>query len=270
MTDAKSTAERVGNSVWLERGVRIGLVAYGVVHLLIGWLALQLAFHDPSGAASQQGAMQELAQQPYGDVLLWAVALGLFLLAVWQLSEALVGHRKDDDPKRLAKRAVSVGRAVVYAVLGYSALGTALGEESTSSKDRLTAKLMELPLGQLIVGALGVAIIAVGVALARYAVTRSFERHLEPGATAGSSGTAVTRLGQVGYASKAIAFAVAGGLFVWAAYTYDPKKAGGLDAALHTLQGAAFGPWLLALVGLGIACFGLYCFAWARYADTAA
>jgi hypothetical protein len=67
-----------------------------------------------------------------------------------------------------------------------------------------------------------------------------------------------------------VAFAVVGGLFVWAAYTYDPKKAGGLDVALHTLRGEGFGPWLLVLVALGIGCFGLYCFAWARYADTTA
>lgn len=269
MTDAKSTAARIGDSIWLERGVRVGLVAYGVVHLLIGWLALQLAFHDPSGAASQQGAMQELAQQRYGDVLLWAVGVGLFLLAIWQASEAVVGHRGDDDLKRLAKRALSAGRAIIYAVLGYTAVGTALGEASTSGKDKLTARLMELPFGQLIVGAVGVAIMAVGVGLARHAVTRSFEKQLDVGATAGSSGTAVTRLGQAGYIAKAVAFAVVGGLFVWAAYTYDPKKAGGLDVALRTLQGETFGPWLLGLVGVGIGCFGLYCFAWARYADTA-
>lgn len=270
MTDVEETAKQLQDSVWLERGVRVGLAAYGLVHLLIGWLALQLAVGDSSGPASQQGAMHQLAQEPYGDVLLWAVAVGLFLLAVWQLLEALVGHRSDDNPKRLAKKAVSLGRVVIYVVLGYTAAGTALGEGSSSRKDQLTAKLMALPFGQLIVGALGVAIIVVGVALARYGVSRSFEKRLEPGATSGSSGTAVVRLAQVGYVAKAVAFAVVGGLFVWAAYTYDPKKAGGLDVALHTLQSESLGPWLLGLVGFGIACFGLYCFAWARYADTAA
>lgn len=270
MSDVKRAATQAQDSVWLDRGVRVGLVAYGVVHLLIGWLALQVAFGDPSGSASQQGALQQLAQEPFGNVLLWGVAAGLFLLAIWQLAEAVVGHRSEDDPKRLLKRAVSAARVVIYALLAYSALTTALGEGSTSQKDRMTAKVMAFPLGQLIVGAVGVGIIVVGVALARHAIARKFEKRLEPAATSGSSGTAIVRLGQVGYLAKAVAFAVVGALFVWAAYTYDPKKAGGLDVALRTLQGEAFGPWLLALVALGIGCFGLYCFAWARYADTTA
>ena len=268
MSDAKNTARQMQDSVWLERGVRVGLVAYGVVHLLIGWLALQLAFGDPAGAASQQGALHQLAQEPYGDVLLWVVGIGLFALALWQAFEAVVGHRSEDNPKRVLKRGVSVGRAVIYALLGYSAISMALGEASSSKKDQLTAQVMDLPFGQLIVGAVGVGVIVAGVGLARHGLTRHFERSLEPGATSGSSGTTVVRLAQAGYLAKAVAFAVVGGLFIWAAYTYDPQKAGGLDVALQTLRGEAFGPWLLGLVAVGIGCFGLYCFAWARYADT--
>ena len=96
MTDrAGSTAEQMGeraqNSEWLDKAIRAGLICYGVVHLLIGWLALQLAFGDRSEKASSKGAMQELAQQPYGEVLVWAIAVGMFLLVLWRLLEVFCG-----------------------------------------------------------------------------------------------------------------------------------------------------------------------------------
>jgi hypothetical protein len=40
------------------------LVANGVVHQLIGWLGLQLAFGDRTERASSTGAIQELPRQP--------------------------------------------------------------------------------------------------------------------------------------------------------------------------------------------------------------
>ena len=99
-------------------------------------------------------------------------------------------------------------------------------------------------------------------------MTASFKKDLEAKASSGRSDTAVVSFGRVGYIAKGLAFAVLGGLFIWAAWTYDAKNAGGLDSALSTLLGWGLGPWLLVLVALGIGCFVLYCFAWARYADT--
>ena len=42
-TDSKA-AEQAGDSTSLEWLARGGLIAYGVVHLLVGWLALQIAW----------------------------------------------------------------------------------------------------------------------------------------------------------------------------------------------------------------------------------
>ena len=78
-------------------------------------------------------------------------------------------------------------------------------------------------------------------------------------------GRGVVRLGQIGYIFKRVAFAIVGGLFGWAAITYDLEKAGGLDDALRTVNRAPFGAGPLTLMALGLACFGIYCFAWARH-----
>lgn len=269
MNTAQNTAHQVNDNAWFERLVRVGLASYGIVHLLIGWLALQLAFGDSSGAPDQQGALQQIAAEPFGEVLLWIIAFGLLAMAVWQGIEAFVGHRSRDNPKRTLKRVSSAGKAVLYAGLAVSSVKTALESKSKStSKDSMTAKLMDLPLGRFLVFAVGAVIIGVGVALVVKGVKRKFERDLDGRATSGSTGYTVVRLGQVGYTAKGVALGVVGALFVWAAWTYDANKAGGLDVALRKLLDTGLGPWLLALVAAGIVCFGAYCFAWARYADT--
>src|SRR5262245_58691654 len=166
---AGQTAEQLGRqadrSDWVDHAGRIGLVAYGVMHLLIAWLALQLAFGDRKESASAQGALHELASQPFGDVLVWAIAIGMFLLTLWQGIEALFGHRDLRGRQRAGKRLASGGKAVVYAALGVSALKIATGSGSTSSEkqtDSWAARLMDLPAGQWLVAAVGLAILGIG------------------------------------------------------------------------------------------------------------
>ncbi len=267
---AEQKAREVNDNPWFERGVRVGLVGYGIVHLLIGWLALQLAFGDRSGSPDQQGALQQIAQESYGDVLLWMIGIGLLFMAVWQVFEALWGHTSRDEPKRTIKRVGSAGKVVIYAVVGISSIKFAMEAQSggKSSTDSMTADLMKQTAGQWLVAAVGIVIIVVGVMQVKRGVTKSFTKDLTGGATSGTSGTAVEKFGQVGYISKGIAIGVVGILFVWAAWDHDPKKAGGLDTALRKILDQPFGPVLLAAIALGIIAFGLYCFAWAKYADT--
>ncbi len=244
---------------WL---VRLGLLAYGVVHILIGWLAIQLAFGDSEGSPDKGGALQTLSDTPLGTPLLWVLVLGFVALVIWQLAEAAVGHEdEDDDKKRTAKRALSAGKAVVYAFIGYSAAKVAGGGSSgsgSSTEESLTGKLMDAPLGQGLVGLVGLAILALGVGLAVYGWKEKFTKHLS------GSGQTIVRLGKVGYIAKGFAFGVLGVLFITAAINHDPKKGGGLDDALKTMLDQPYGPVLVTAVGLGIAAYGVYCFARAR------
>src|SRR4051812_11404831 len=108
---AQQTAGQLGreadSSDWVDRAARSGLVTYGVMHLVVAWLALQLALGDREGSPSSQGAVHELAQQPFGIVLVWAAGIGMFLLALWQGIEACFGHRDRDGKKRVWKRLAS-------------------------------------------------------------------------------------------------------------------------------------------------------------------
>lgn len=270
--EAQRLGDRTRHSDWLDHAIRAGLVAYGVVHLLIAWLALQLALGDQSGKASSQGAMHQLAQQPFGEVLVWAVAIGMFLLVLWRLLEAFLGHRDEEGGKRLRKRLTSGLKAVLYGTIGVSALQVATGSGGSSGggskgsgSDSTTAKLMDLPAGQWIVAAVGLAIIGYGANLVRRGWTEKFAEHLDAEGRSGDTGRAYLLFGKVGHVAKGLAIGVVGGLFVYAGVTHESKKSGGLDVALHQVLEQPFGPFLLAAIAVGIGCYGLFCFARARH-----
>ena len=267
MNAAADTAESVHDSTWMDRAIRAGLVAYGVVHLLVAWLAIQLAFGDKEEQASNTGAMQYLAQQPMGEILVWMIAVGMFLLVLWRLLEFAFGFPEEtDDKKRWRKRATSLFKAVIYGALGYSAVKVATHDASQGGgTDSTTAKLMDLPGGQLIVGAVGLAIIGYGISLVVRGWTEKFREHLDAQGQSGTDGSAYVMLGKVGYIAKGIAIAIVGGLFLYAAITHDPDKSGGLDQALQTVLEQPFGPVLLTAIGLGIGAYGLFCFARAKH-----
>ena len=263
MTDLAAKAE---NADWVEHVARVGLLAFGVVHLVVGWLALQLALGDRAGSASSTGAVRELAQQPFGAVLVWLVAVGMVLLALWQLIEALVGHRLEQEGSRARRRVSSAGKAVVYGYIGVTAARVAAGAGSSGGgTDSTTAQIMELPAGQVLVGAVGAVIIGVGGYLAHKGWTEKFTKDLTGEGQRGTSGTAYILLGKIGYVAKGVSLGLVGGLFGYAALTHDPQKSGGLDQALQEVLQQPFGPFLLAAIAAGIGAFGVFCFAHARH-----
>jgi hypothetical protein len=251
----------------VDHGVRLGLSAYGLVHLLLAYTAVRLAFGDHE-RANQQGALSKLAQQPGGQLGLWVVAAGFFCLVAWQAYEALMGHVSEDGLKRTGKRLGSAGRAVVYLALGVTAVQKAAGSSSNSSgTDSTTAKVMQAPGGQLLVGAVGLGILAVACFLVYLGLSERFTQQLDVEARTRGRRTPIVWLGRVGYTAKGLTLGLVGVLFTIAAAQFEPKKSGGLDQALRTLLQQPLGPYLLLAMALGLACFGLYCFAWARHLD---
>lgn len=246
---------------WMVRG---GLVAFGVVHLLIGYLSVQLAFGRTGEDASQAGALRELASYWLGGVLIGAVAVGFWVISLWQLMTVFLGWRQFDGWQLWTKRGGSLGRVVVYAVLGYQSTQIALGlgtSESGETESSITAAFLSAPLGQLLVGLVGIAIISVGGSQVWKGVADKYRDDLE-----GELGTTGTWLARVGHVAKGIAIGIIGGLFVWAAIAYDPESAGGMDQALQSLREMPFGQALLLVMSAGLAAYGVYCFFWARRA----
>lgn len=251
---------------WVDHAVRAGMVAYGVVYLLIAWLALQLALGRSEGSANADGALHQLAEQPFGRLALWLVAVGMALLVLWRLLEAAAGHDPGDDGGDRARHvATSLLKAVLYAVIAVSAVQTATGSGGGGGTDSTTAQLMGLPGGQLIVGLVALGILGYAATQARQAWSEDFRDDLDAEGEAGRSGRLYVLAGKAGYVAKAVAVTIIGGLFAYAAITHDASKSGGLDQALRQVLQQPAGPVLLVLVAAGIGCYGLFCFARARH-----
>ena len=265
MTSPSSAADRAQDSRAFEIAARIGYVVLGLLHLLIGVIAISIATGGGGENADQSGALEQVSAAPGGILLLWVIVVGLVALAVWQITEAVI-ERDPDAKKRWAHRAKFVGTAIAYGAIAGPAATVALGGQSDSaeSSQSLSARLLAAPAGVALLVIVGLVVAAVGVAFVVRGITRAFEKNLAtPGGTAGRG---IRVFGTVGYVAKGIAVGVAGILFVVAALTHDPGAASGLDGALRSLAALPFGQVVLWLVGAGLIVYGVFCFARARYA----
>ncbi|GAA4737531.1 DUF1206 domain-containing protein [Modestobacter marinus] len=267
-------ADQAGSSDTLEHLARVGLVAYGIVHLLLAWLSLQLAWGGSGDSADQSGAMATLAEQPFGKPLLWVLAAGLIALALWQLAEVLrhrAGLHGSGDARKdaLATIAKAIAKTVIYLVLAYTAIrfATGGGQSGSGQEEQTVAGVLGWPGGRYLVGAAALALLGVGAYLVHKGVTKRFLKEIDTADASATQRRLIERLGQVGYPAKGVALAVVGGLLGWAAITFDADKAGGLDDAMHTVLSAPFGQALLTLVALGIAAFGVFCLFRARFPE---
>jgi len=104
---------------------RLGFACYGLVYLLIGWLAAQLALGDSKGSPSRSGALAQVAQEPFGRVVLWVAVGGFCALVVWEMCQLIVGHRDRDGMKKIVGKAGSAAKAAVFATLAVLILALA-------------------------------------------------------------------------------------------------------------------------------------------------
>ncbi|MBJ7454219.1 MAG: DUF1206 domain-containing protein, partial [Blastococcus sp.] len=225
MSGQRSTGGALGaaDGDGLENLARVGLVSYGVVHLLVAWLALQLAWGTSSESADQSGALSTVADSPAGKPLLWIIALGMIALAVWQALEVLRWRSGwsatgDARTKAVKKSAKAVAKAIVYAALAVLAIRFATGGGGSSSQQQqsTTAGVFAWPAGRWLIGLAGLALVGVGVYHVYKGVTKRFLKEIDLAEAPPSATRLVTRLGQVGYPGKGVALGVVGGLFVWA------------------------------------------------------
>ena len=263
---ASGVAAQSKNSPVLSVLARTGYAVNGILHILIGGIAIGVASGAGAGSgADQSGALGALAAAPGGVFVLWVIVVGLAALGIWQLlSAALV--REPDATKRAAHIAGELGKAVAYLAIAATALTFALGgsSNSASSTKSFSATLLASPGGVFLLVVIGLGVLAIGVVFVVRGVRQSFTKHIR--VPAGTAGKAVVALGVVGYAAKGIAVGVVGILFIVAALTADPSRATGLDGALKALLGLPFGGAILVAVGVGVIAYGLYCFARARLA----
>jgi hypothetical protein len=266
--EARYAARRAGNSRYVDWLARAGFAARGTMYIIIGILAIEIAFGNGGHKADQSGAVRLVGSTPFGAALLWLLVIGFIGMAVWRLSEALYGG-PGADGRKASNRLIAGFKTVLYGFIAFVVLKYTLGLGAPKSSNKqsvdLTATAMREPGGRILVGIVGLVLIAVGAWLAWRAFERKFLSDLRTGEMSPRTLKVVTFLGRYGGIARGTVFGAAGLFLLIAAVTANTHKAKGIDATLRAFTKTPTGPWLLVLVAIGLILFGTYSWAESRW-----
>ncbi len=242
--------------VWLAR---VGYCTRGIVYILVGVLALLAAFGQGGKTTDTKGALHTVMSSPFGDVMIGLIALGLFGYALWRLVQSIADA--DDhgtDAKGLAVRGGLLVSAVTHTLLGIYAVSLLFGAADGGGGSKgLAAKLMQQPWGHWLVYIVALCIFGAAVAHVIKALKEKYKKYFSMDHQLMEKVNPVIKFGLL---SRAVVFTIISVFFAYAAWTYDPQKARGLDATLEFLQQQAYGTILLGVIALGLFAFGVYSF----------
>jgi hypothetical protein len=266
---AENMATDATNIRWVRAVGRFGLCARGIIYVIIGWLAIDVALRHHNDQVNRKGALSAIASRPLGRILLIVLAIGFLSYAFWQALAAISGRRHGIGGRSsVGQRLAAAGKAVVYTALCASTIALLVGASSGTKSGgdagpEWTARLMKEPLGRALVFAVGVVTMIVALVLIWQGVTRRFDVDLpdRPGAE-----RVVAIIGVVGAVARGIVIGLIGLFVIEAAVSFDPRQAKGVDATLKSLAAEPHGSVLLSLVAFGLIAFGVFNIAAARYA----
>jgi hypothetical protein len=254
---------KVGRAGWFAKGV-VYVVA-GILALLIASKASGWSKSPAAGAqeASPTGALKTIAHSTGGPVLLGVLAIGMLLYAAWRVVSAFLPG--DTDAKGWLKRIGFIVSAVIYTTFAITAFGLATSKESTATTNgnstvaKTSGGIMQHGGGRLLIGAVGVIVIAVGL----YRIVKGFKQdvndELDLSSVPAERRRWTERLGAVGEVGRGLGIGLIGYFLLRAAVTYDPNQATGLDGALRTLVAKSGGLIIVLVVGVGFVAYGLFC-----------
>jgi hypothetical protein len=265
---ARYAARRAARSRYLALLARAGFAARGALYVIIGCIAIGIAFGHSDHQADSTGAVRVVAATPAGLVALWLLAAGFIGLVLWRLSEAAYGATGPGGQKA-GPRLAALGKAVIYGFLAFSILKFALGVGAPASSNQqsadLTAAALHHPGGRAVVVAVGIGLIAGGAYIAYQAWRKRFLQQLDLAGASAATRRVVTRLGQAGGIARGVVFAAAGVFLAVAGVKAQPSQAKGIDATLRAFAATPLGPWLLVVVAAGLVTFGLFSCCEARW-----
>ncbi|HYP52217.1 MAG TPA: DUF1206 domain-containing protein [Pyrinomonadaceae bacterium] len=265
---AADALEGAARSKWVVRLARFGYAAKGVVYVVVGVLATLAALGSGERLEGTDGALRSIARQPYGEVLLGAVAVGLVGYVVWRVVQSLADvDGKGSSWKGLAVRAGFLVSGLAYAGVALSAARIVLHvrESGYDLKRSWSGQLMAVPYGRWVMALVGIGVVGFGLFQIYKGYKAKFWRRLKLGEMPDVQHPWALLSGRVGYAARGVVFCVVGVLLVQAARHYDANEVVGLDGALQALTERAFGPVILGAVAVGLVAYGVYMFVEARY-----
>ena len=265
LSQAADVVEDASNAKALDVLARAGFAVMALLHIIVGAIAIAIAFGHP-GDAEPTGAIAQLADNPWGPAVMWGCVVACFGLAAWQASEATLRMRGKPRKERLAKLVSSGFLAIAYGSVGLTFANFALGlrTDSGDSTRDFSSRLMATPAGAWVLVVLGLTILAIGIYFVAKGLRRGFKEELFH-FDGTRRGRLIDGLGVTGHVAKGVALDLTGLLFVIAAAKHRPEESTGLDGSLKALRDHPLGPYLLVAIGAGFIAYGLFALIRARF-----
>ena len=261
---AKEIAQTAHENTWVDTITRIGYAVRGLIYGLIGYLAAQVFITGRAEITDQTGALNKIAQQPYGKVILIVALVGLIGLAIWGVVRAVADpYRKGKEFKGIVSRAgylvsgISYGLMLAPVLRLLNGLGGSNGSSSAQAES-ISAALMSRGWGPWLVGFIGAILIGVGLYRIYLGWKGKLSERLKHYEMSEEQRKLALQAGRFGYIAHGASLSLIGVLALLAALTLDPQKVGGLDQALQFLSQQAFGSFLLGALALGLIAYAVY------------
>ena len=251
---------------------RAGWFAKGVIYLVAGVLALLIAVKasgwssavtTPNKEASPTGALKTIAEMSGGALLMWALAGGMLVYAAWRVVSALLPG--GSDAKAWVMRIGYLVSAVIYTTFALTAISLAgsarANPDGNATVTSLSGSVMEHAGGRFVIGVVGVVTIAAGLYRFVKGVRGDVTDELDLSTLSPERRRWTERLGVVGEIGRGLGIGLIGFFLLRAAVTYDAAQATGLDGALRRLATETWGLFVVVVIGVGFAAYGLFCLA---------
>jgi hypothetical protein len=267
---AEDALEDAADSTWLQRLARAGLVARGLLYIVVGILATQVAAGHNEARPDKQGALQAVVRQPFGRLLVLLLAVGFIGYAAWRFVEAAVGPAGEPNSTKCKfKRVGYFLRGGLYLFFFGSAVKLFIWSNSVAASETAerdwTARVLDWPAGSWLVQGAGLVAIGAGLYIGWRGLSGKFRKRLKSLEMAPAVRVWVRGVGTVGNVARMLVALMIGVFLIAAARHHDPNQAVGIDGALKRLAEQPYGPTLLVVVAIGLAAYGVYSFAEARY-----
>ncbi|MBM7838704.1 hypothetical protein JOC54_001963 [Alkalihalobacillus xiaoxiensis] len=246
---------------------RFGFISQGFVFLLMGGLALMVAFGINEDTEDMNGALQSLGQIPFGQLLLWLIGFGLiaFILLMIMKSIKDTGNA-GKDKLGLMKRIGYLGIAAMYISIAANAFRFAMNSDQMGdSPETWSATLLSQPFGQWIVGIGGLAIIGGGIGQIVIGFKRSFMQLFDLHRMSVKEKKLTRSIGTFGHVARGIVFLLMGYFVCITAWQQDPDETVGFDGALAIILQQPYGSFALSIVAIGLASYGLFAIVRSKY-----